>query len=131
MVNRERCAVSCSTLDIYCCVYVPNDTEDLNLYLVNMITGINKSKTLTKRISCTFECKFYSKKFNSNQNYNYKCQCEFKNPKSTSCKQKIVFGVLQHAVAKICGSIIDDSVIVCDKIIKETKTIPASYEKGR
>ena len=45
--------------------------------------------------------------------------------------KKIVFGVLQHAVAKICGSIIDDSVIVCDKIIKETKTIPASYEKGR
>ena len=61
MGNRERCAVSCSTLDIYFSVYVPNDTEDLNLYLVNMITGINESKTLTKRISCTFECKFYNK----------------------------------------------------------------------
>ena len=115
MGNRERCAVSCSTLDIYFSVYVPNDTEDLNLYLVNMITGINESRTLTKCISCTFECKFYSKKFNSNQNYNYKCQCEFKNPKRT-CKQKVVFGVLQHAVAKIYGSIIDDSVVVCDKI---------------
>ena len=37
-------------------VCVPNKTEDLNLSVFNMITGINESKTLTKNISC--ECKF-------------------------------------------------------------------------
>ena len=37
-------------------VRVANKTEDLNLSVFNMITGINESKTLTKHISC--ECKF-------------------------------------------------------------------------
>ena len=32
-------------------VCVPNKIEDLNLSVFNMITGINKSKTLTKDIS--------------------------------------------------------------------------------
>ena len=40
-------------------VCVPNKTEDLNLNIFNIISGINESKTLTKHIS--WECKY---KFN-------------------------------------------------------------------
>ena len=36
-------------------VCVPNKTEDFNLSMFNMITGLNKSKTLTKHI--LFKCK--------------------------------------------------------------------------
>ena len=32
-----------------------------------MITGINKSKKLTKHVSCECECRFDGKKCNSNQ----------------------------------------------------------------
>ena len=32
-------------------ICVPNKTEDLNLSVLNMITGINESKTLAKHIS--------------------------------------------------------------------------------
>ena len=39
-------------LDLSNKVYVPNKTEDLNLSVFNMITGVNESKTLTKHISC-------------------------------------------------------------------------------
>ena len=46
-------------------VCVPNKTEDLNLSVFNIITGINQLKTLTKHISC--ECKFNGRKCNSNQ----------------------------------------------------------------
>ena len=46
-------------------VCVPNKTEDLNLSVFNIITGINQLKTLTKHISC--ECKFDGRKCNSNQ----------------------------------------------------------------
>ena len=46
-------------------VCVPNKTEDLNLSVFNIITGINQLKTLTKYISC--ECKFDGRKCNSNQ----------------------------------------------------------------
>ena len=48
--------------------------------MFNIITGINKSKTLTKHISCVCKCKFDGRKFNSNQKwYNDKCRCECKN----------------------------------------------------
>ena len=35
---------------------IPNKPEDLNLSLFNKIKGINKSKTLTKHISCECKC---------------------------------------------------------------------------
>ena len=47
-VKLDRCVESCNTLnDLSNKVYVTNETEDLNLSVFNMITGINKSKTLT------------------------------------------------------------------------------------
>ena len=67
-VNLDRCVASCNTLnDLSNKVCVPNKTEDLNLSVFKMITGINKSKTLTKHISCKCKCKFESRKCNSNQ----------------------------------------------------------------
>ena len=51
-VNSDRCAGSCNNLDdLSNKVCVPNETEELNLYVSNMITGINESRTLTKHIS--------------------------------------------------------------------------------
>ena len=44
---------------------VPNKTDDLNLSVFNMITGIIESKTLTKHISCKCKCKFDGRKCNS------------------------------------------------------------------
>ena len=55
-VKLDRCVGSCNTLnDSSNKACAPNKTEDLNLSVFNMITGINESKTLTKDISC--ECK--------------------------------------------------------------------------
>ena len=46
-----------------------------------MITGINESQILTKHISWKCECKFDSRKCNSNQKWNNdKCRYECKNP---------------------------------------------------
>ena len=51
-VNLYRCIESCNALnDLLNKVCVPNKTEDLNLSVINMITAINESKTLTKHIS--------------------------------------------------------------------------------
>ena len=56
-VKLDRCIGSFDTLnDLSNKVCIPNKTEDLNLSVFNMITGINESKTLTKHISC--ECKW-------------------------------------------------------------------------
>ena len=41
---------------------VPNATEDLNLSVFNMITGIHESKALTKHIQCECKCIFAGKK---------------------------------------------------------------------
>ena len=48
----DRCIGNCNTLnDLSNKLCVQNKTEDLNLNMFNMITGINESKTLTKHIS--------------------------------------------------------------------------------
>ena len=76
-VKLDRCVGNCNALnDLSNKVFVPNKTEDLNLSVINMITEINESKTLTKYISCKFKCKFDKRKCNSNQWWNNdKCQC--------------------------------------------------------
>ena len=56
VVNLDRCAGSCNTLDsLSRRVCVPNKTEDLNLHIFNITTKINESRTLTKQIS--WKCK--------------------------------------------------------------------------
>ena len=67
-VKLDRCVGSCNTInDLYNKVCVPNKTEDLNLSVFNMITGINEWKTLTKHVSCEYKCKFDGRKCYSNQ----------------------------------------------------------------
>ena len=75
-------AESCDTLnDLFYKACAPNKTEDLNLSMFNMITGINESKTLTKHTSCECKCRFDGKKCNSNQWWNNgKCRCECRKP---------------------------------------------------
>ena len=59
----DRCVGSRNTLnDLSNKVCIPNKTEDLNLSVFNMITGINKSKILTKHVSCKGKCRFDGKK---------------------------------------------------------------------
>ena len=68
---------------------VPNKTEDLNIHDFNMITGIYKSKILTKHISGKCKCKFDKRNCNSNQKRNNdKCWCECK--KNQICEKDFI-----------------------------------------
>ena len=91
-VKLDGCFGSCNTLnDSSNKVCIPNKTEDLNLSVLNIITGINESKTLTKHISCKCKCRFYGKtKSNSNQWWNNdKCRCECE--KHHNCEKEFVW----------------------------------------
>ena len=79
-VKLDRSVESHSTLnDLSNKVCVPNKTEVLNLRMFNIITDINKSKILTKHISCECKYKFDGRKCNSNQKWNNdKCRFECK-----------------------------------------------------
>ena len=84
-----------------------------------MITGINKSKTLTKHISCKCKYKFDETKCNSNQWWNNnKCQCEYK--KHHICEKDYVWNpaTCNCENGKYLASIMDDSVIIYDEVIK-------------
>ena len=76
-VELGRCVGSCNTVnDLSNDICLANKTEDLNQSVFNMITGINKSKTLTKHISCECKCRFDGRKCNSDQRWNNdKCRC--------------------------------------------------------
>ena len=47
-------------------VSLPNKTEDSNLSMLNIITGIYESRTLTKHVSCQCKCKFDGRRYNLN-----------------------------------------------------------------
>ena len=118
-VKLDKCVGSCNTLnDLSNKVCVPNKTEDLNLSVFNMITGINESKTLTKHISCECKCKFDGRKCNSDQWWNNdKCRCECK--KRHVCEKDYVWNpaTCNCENGKYLASIMDDSAIMCDEII--------------
>ena len=100
---------------------IPNKTEDLNLSMFSMMTGINESKTLTKHVSCECKCKFDETKCKSNQWWNNdKCRCEcikhricekdyIWNPTTCNCENQ-----------KYLASIVDK--IICDEIIDVKET---------
>ena len=97
-----------------------------------MITGLNKSKTLTKLISC--ECKCNGRKCNSNQlRNNDKCWCEYK--KHNKCKKDYIWNLATCNCknGKYLAYILDDLVITCNEIIEshneETKTVLTNFSE--
>ena len=93
VVNLDRCDGSCNNHDkLSNKLYVSNKTKDFNLFVFNMITGINESRTLIKHISCKCEYKFDGKQYNLNQMWNndkYLCKC--KNlEKHCMCKKRLL-----------------------------------------
>ena len=135
-VNLDGCVGSCNTLnDLSDNIYVVNETEDLNLRIFNMITGINESKILTKHKSCECKCKFDGRKHNSNQKWNNdKCWCECKNPKEHHiCKKDYIWNPATCCCenGKYLASIFDDSIITCDEIIETTEIPPTNFNEKK
>ena len=53
----NRCDRSCNTVeDPFGRICVPNEMENVNLIVFNIVKGINKSKTLLKNISWECRC---------------------------------------------------------------------------
>ena len=93
-----------------------------------MITKINKPRTLTKRVSCKCECKFHSKKCNSNQKWNndeYQFECKNLNEYCV-CKKIHIWNITTCSCknGRYSGGIIGVSVVICDEITDTTKTFP-------
>ena len=79
-IKLDKCVGSCNTPnDLSDEVCNPNKTEDLNLNVFNMTTGINESETLTKHISFKCKYKYDGRNRNSDQWWNNdKCRCKCK-----------------------------------------------------
>ena len=99
-VKLDRCVGSCNTLNnLSNKLCVPNEREDLNLRVFDMITGINESKTLTKHISFKCKCRFDEKNvilINGGITINVDVRV-----KNVIYVKKIVFGILLHVIAKM------------------------------
>ena len=124
-VKLDRCIRSCNTLnDLSNKVCVPKKIEDLNLNMLNMITGINESTILTKDTSCECKCRFDGKKCNSYQWWNNnKCRCECK--KRHVC-EKDLMKRKQSVKCKISTFYLIDScyyLLLFDKISSKIKNI--------
>ena len=137
LVELDRCVGSCNT-PIYLSnkVCIPNKTEDLNLIVFNMITGINESKTLTNYISCEYKYRFDGKnviQINGRIATNvdacemlinvYACEKDYVWNPATCISEN----------GKYLASIMNDAAIICDEVIKsyyeEIKTIPTNFNE--
>ena len=82
-----------------------------------------ESKTLTKHISCECKCKFDGTKCDSNQWWNNgKCRCDCQ--KHHICEKDYVRNPTTYNCenGKCLSSIMDNSAIICDKIINIKET---------
>ena len=99
-VKLNRCVgIFNSMNDLSNKVCIPNKTEDLNLSVFNMITGINESKPLTKHIPCECKCKFDGKnvtEINGGITINFDVSV-----KNIIYVKKIMFGILLHVIVKM------------------------------
>ena len=68
MIDLDKCNGSCNVLSPK--IHIPKETKEINVKGFNMITNINKTKTLVKHISCNYKCKSNSTTCHSNQNRN-------------------------------------------------------------
>ena len=96
-VKLDRCVVI--ILNLSSKVYILNKTEDLNLSVFNMITGINEPEPLTKHISCECKCKFDGKnviEINGGVTINFDVTV-----KNIIYVKKIMFGILLHLIVKM------------------------------
>ena len=65
LINLDKCNGSSNFVDgLSSKLCVPNKTKSVNFNVFNVITKINKAKTLIKHISCNCKCKFNSKTCN-------------------------------------------------------------------
>ena len=120
-VKLDRCVGSWYVLnDLSNKVCIPNKTDDLNLSIFNIITGINESKTLTKHILCECKCRFDGKNViqiigeitinvdvSECKKINVYEKDNVSNPATCNCKNK-----------KYLASIVDDSMIIYDNVIE-------------
>ena len=99
-VKFNKCVGSCNTLnDLSNKVCVPNKTEDLDLSVFNITTGINESNTLTKNISCECKCKFDGKNvIQINGGITINVDVTVKN---VIYLKKIMFGILLYEIVKM------------------------------
>ena len=92
-VKLDRCVGSCNTLNkLSNKVCVPIKTENLNLSVFNMITGINESKSSTKHIAYECKCRFDGRKCNSDQWWNND-KYQYMSVKNVMYMKNIMFGI--------------------------------------
>ena len=119
MINVNKYNGSCNVLDESSKkICIQSKAKDLDVEAFNMITKISETKTLVKRISKDYKCKFDSTACYSNQKWNND-KCQFECKKYRTCKNDSSW----NPGKSICENsmylknIVDDSVIVCDVII--------------
>ena len=114
------------------------EQKDLNLIVLNVIKGINESKTLIRHISYKCKCRFGGRKCNSDQKWNNnKCLCQCK--KHHICEKDYIWNPVTYSCqnGKYLATITDNSVITCDEIIdreaksydKKTKSITTNFDE--
>ena len=100
-VKLNRCVGSCNTLnDFSNKVCVSNKTEDKNLCVFNMITGINESKTLTKQSIYHANVNVYLMEENVIQINGGIVINVYVSVKSVMYVKKIMFGIQLHVTVK-------------------------------
>ena len=80
IVSVNKCDGSCSTIDDWFGrVCVPNKAKNMNIRVLNLMSGVNERRFLVHHESCKCKCRLNKSSCNSKQKSNYnECRCECK-----------------------------------------------------
>ena len=109
--------------DLFNKLRVLNKTEDSNIHEFKMVTRKNESKVLTKLYHAKVHISLMEEKpiqIKSGIMINVHAST-----KSIIYAKRIIFEILLHVVIK------KDSVITCDELIEETKTVPTNFNEKK
>ena len=102
MVNLDRRNESLNTVhDPSGKIYAANITENLNLNVLNIVTRINESKTLTKHISYVNANLMVENVTQSKSGRTINVDMSAKIQENVTCTKKIMLGTLVHVLVKM------------------------------
>ena len=114
----------------YLIKYVSKRIRRFDLNIFSIITGRNEFKILMKHLWCEYKCEFDRRKCNSDQKWdNDKCWWNWKKHDIFEKGSNWISATCGRENGKYLAVITDDLVMVCDKNIEETKTIPTTFNQ--
>ena len=115
-IKACKCSDSCNNINNPCVkLCVPDITKNLNVKVLNLVSGTNEARRIEQHETCKCKCRFKSSVYNNKQRWNDdKFRYKYKELIDKVCPIKDLFGIL----VIVRGNVINRVILVSIQTIK-------------